>query len=216
MPLREGLVFVFTSGEWAPFFFFHLLLRLLGPKCSEFHGDSNIPPPPPPQERPRRERKDAGAVRGRWAPPPMEGEGPKGRAANGDRPIGAARCRREQYTKGHMPNHPPRRRRGRWAPELPPPACLTPQSSVPPSSPLGHTSLSAGSPKRSGLCGRSTDLRTVSTSTIRPFRLLPPALCPRRAVVISSPVDSAAPVGAQTAKDLPVQVADRTTTTTKL
>ena len=36
------------------------------------------------------------------------GRGSKGRAANDDRPIGAARCRREQYTQGDMPNrHPP-------------------------------------------------------------------------------------------------------------
>ena len=30
-------------------------------------------------------------------------EGSKGRAANGDRPIGVARCRQEQHTKGDMP-----------------------------------------------------------------------------------------------------------------
>ena len=35
------------------------------------------------------------------------GRGSKGRAVNGDRPIGAARCRREQYTKGVMPTPPP-------------------------------------------------------------------------------------------------------------
>ena len=35
------------------------------------------------------------------------GKGSKGRAANGDRPIGAARCRREQCTKGDIPNPPP-------------------------------------------------------------------------------------------------------------
>ena len=34
------------------------------------------------------------AVRGRWAPPRAEGEGPKGRAANGDRSIDTAGCRR--------------------------------------------------------------------------------------------------------------------------
>ena len=35
------------------------------------------------------------------------GRGSKGRAANGDRPIGAASCRREQYTKGDTPPPPP-------------------------------------------------------------------------------------------------------------
>ena len=34
------------------------------------------------------------------------GKGAKGRAVNGDRPVGAARCRREQHTKGVMPNPP--------------------------------------------------------------------------------------------------------------
>ena len=33
-----------------------------------------------------------------------EGKGSKGRVVNGDRPIGAASCRREQHTKGDMPN----------------------------------------------------------------------------------------------------------------
>ena len=34
------------------------------------------------------------------------GRGSEGRAANGDRPVGAARCRREQHTKGVMPSPP--------------------------------------------------------------------------------------------------------------
>ena len=34
------------------------------------------------------------------------GKGSKGRAANGDRPMGAARSRREQHTKGDVPNPP--------------------------------------------------------------------------------------------------------------
>ena len=35
------------------------------------------------------------------------GKGSKGRAANGDRPIGAASCRREQYTKATCQRPPP-------------------------------------------------------------------------------------------------------------
>ena len=35
------------------------------------------------------------------------GKGSKGRAANGNRPIGAARCRRDHHTHGVMPNPPP-------------------------------------------------------------------------------------------------------------
>ena len=35
------------------------------------------------------------------------GKGSQGRAANGDRPVGAARCRRGQHTKGVMPTSPP-------------------------------------------------------------------------------------------------------------
>ena len=35
------------------------------------------------------------------------GRGSEGRAANGDRPVGAARCRREQHTQGVMPAPPP-------------------------------------------------------------------------------------------------------------
>ena len=35
------------------------------------------------------------------------GKGSKGRAANGDRPVGAARCRREQQIQGDMPAPPP-------------------------------------------------------------------------------------------------------------
>ena len=35
------------------------------------------------------------------------GRGSNGRAANGDRPMGAAGCRRERYTKGDMPTPPP-------------------------------------------------------------------------------------------------------------
>ena len=31
------------------------------------------------------------------------GKGSKGRAANGDRPVGAASCRRDHHTKGVMP-----------------------------------------------------------------------------------------------------------------
>ena len=31
----------------------------------------------------------------------------KGRAANGDRPIGAASCRQEEQTQGNMRNPPP-------------------------------------------------------------------------------------------------------------
>ena len=34
------------------------------------------------------------------------GRGSEGRAAKGNRPIGAAGCRREQYTKGDMPKPP--------------------------------------------------------------------------------------------------------------
>ena len=35
------------------------------------------------------------------------GKESKGRAANGDRPIGAASCRREQHTQGDMSTPPP-------------------------------------------------------------------------------------------------------------
>ena len=35
------------------------------------------------------------------------GKGSKGRAVNGDRPIGAASCRREQYTKVTCQPPPP-------------------------------------------------------------------------------------------------------------
>ena len=35
------------------------------------------------------------------------GRGSKGRAANGDRPVGAAGCRRDHHTHGVMPNPPP-------------------------------------------------------------------------------------------------------------
>ena len=35
------------------------------------------------------------------------GKGSKGRAANGDRPVGAAGCRRDHHTKGVMPKPPP-------------------------------------------------------------------------------------------------------------
>ena len=35
------------------------------------------------------------------------GKGSKGRAANGDWPVGAASCRREQHTHGVMPTPPP-------------------------------------------------------------------------------------------------------------
>ena len=35
------------------------------------------------------------------------GKGSKGRAANGDRPVGAASCRREQQIQGVMPTPPP-------------------------------------------------------------------------------------------------------------
>ena len=34
------------------------------------------------------------------------GKGSKGRAANGDRPIGTASCRREQHTNGNMATPP--------------------------------------------------------------------------------------------------------------
>ena len=37
------------------------------------------------------------------------GKGSKGRAANGDRPVGAAICRREHHTKGVMATPPPGR-----------------------------------------------------------------------------------------------------------
>ena len=53
-----------------------------------------------------RKRKVKGVVRSRGAPPPSEGEGPKGRAANGDRSVGAAGCSREHHTKGVMPTPP--------------------------------------------------------------------------------------------------------------
>ena len=35
------------------------------------------------------------------------GKGPKGRAANGDRPIGAASCRRQQHTMASCQTRPP-------------------------------------------------------------------------------------------------------------
>ena len=40
-------------------------------------------------------------------PPPMEGLGSKGRAAYGDRPIGAASCRRDHHTRASCQNPPP-------------------------------------------------------------------------------------------------------------
>ena len=87
-----------------------------------------VDPPPPPLPRPMdttayggkgqgkgkggREGRIGQGGRGRGERPmgttAYGGEGSKGRAANGDRPIGAASCRREQYTKGDMPtSHPP-------------------------------------------------------------------------------------------------------------
>ena len=65
----------------------------------------------------------------RSAPPPV---GSKGMAANGDRPIGAARCRREQYTEGDMPTPPP-----------PPAACVC-QRGTQAVSPAGGGALCRG------------------------------------------------------------------------
>ena len=50
------------------------------------------------------------------------GERSKGRAANGDRPVGAASCRREQHTMRHANPPPPPWEPMGWA-TPPSPAC---------------------------------------------------------------------------------------------
>ena len=94
-------------------------------------GGGGAPPiDPPPQDQDHRETKQnlplgksgraifGTQTFGSQTPPPPEegqrvvrgadgGKGSKGTAANGDRPVGAGSCRREQHTKGIMPNPQP-------------------------------------------------------------------------------------------------------------
>ena len=67
------------------------------------------PPPPLPFAQPTpKERKGKGrSGERRMGTTAYGGRGSKGRAAHSDRPIGGARCRREQHTKGDMPTPPP-------------------------------------------------------------------------------------------------------------
>ena len=70
-------------------------------------ADNNTTPRPPPRKDGKdRAKEGEGGRRGGERPMGTTadgGGGSEGRAANGDLPMGAARCRRDQYTEGHMP-----------------------------------------------------------------------------------------------------------------
>ena len=92
------------------------------------HLKGALPPPPPPRSPPPMEKQKRQTTTAALVD--LHSREAKGRAANGDRPIGATGCRREQQIQGDMPPPPPPRRFGAWlAPPLRCRVLATPKSS---------------------------------------------------------------------------------------